>query len=230
MAIFVEGLTEQYFVHKLLMNIISVHRLEIKCDKRKSGNNRLNLVNLNRPSSASSSKEYFVLLYDSGQDEQVKSIIKDNYDSLVSNGYQKIVGLRDVYPNKITDIPFIEKHMQYGMKTSPVSPKIILAKMEIEAWFLAEVTHFARIHRNLTIGSIVNHLNFDPTNGNVEHRPHPSADIDSVYHLEGLAYSKKYNSISRTVEALDYPELYLNIRNRVTCLNDFVQEIDSFFS
>ena len=85
-----------------------------------------------------------------GNDELVQSDIRDSCESLAKKNYQKILGLRDVYPKTFADIPKLELGLKYGIPTKYFPIHIILAIMEVEAWFLAETTHFSRIHPSLT--------------------------------------------------------------------------------
>lgn len=230
LAIFVEGQTEQLFVEKLLIEMagqknITINKLKSKISKK--GNRSFKIIDA---SSATFNTIYYVLIYDSGNDDLVKSDILDNYNSLVRENYQKIIGLRDVYPKKFQDIIRLKQGLKYGVKTIPIPVNIVLAVMEIEAWFLAEVTHFLKIHSALTLERIITNLNFNPKTEDVETRDHPANDLNTIYKLERFAYTKKKSNCQRTVNALNYNELYLTLPQRVSSLNDFIKEVDSFLS
>jgi len=100
--------------------------------------------------------------------------------------------------------------------------------MEVEAWFLAETTHFSSIHPLLTNELIRNTLNFNPETDDVESRPHPSEDLNSIYRLAGFAYNKKKTKVQRTIEVLDYSAIYLALIGKVKNLKRFIDQIDSF--
>lgn len=230
LAVFVEGQTEQIFVHKLLIEIAGDKNIviqELKSRISTKGNRSFTVINA---FSAITSQEYFVATYDSGSDSTVQSDIRDNYDILSRQNFDKIIGLRDVYPISSADIPQLERGLRYKIKTVPILVSIILAIREVEAWFLAETTHFPKIHHSLTLEVISRHLNFDPSVQDVEGRAHPSGDLDSVYHLAGCAYTKKKANCLRTVNALDYSFLYLALNQRIGSLGRFIQEIDNFLS
>lgn len=59
-------------------------------------------------------------------------------------------------------------------------------------------------------------------------RPNPANDLNMIYQLEGRGYGKKKNQVERTVNYLDYSELYLNIRHKIPELEELIQKIDSF--
>jgi hypothetical protein len=89
----------------------------------------------------------------------------------------------------------------------PLMPELIMAIMEIEAWFLAESTHFFKIDEKLTSEFIESRLGFNPATEHMESRDQPSQDLHNVYSLVGLAYSKSRRQVERTVDALDLRHL-----------------------
>ena len=167
-AFFLEGQTEVIFVERLLTEIAGAHRIQI-VSRKSRGSTAERSVQI-YASEADGEQQYFALLIDSGSDSTVASDIRDNYDKLVAAGYNAIVGVRDVYPNSAEKIPDIQRLLHYRMKTSPLAPKIILAVMEVECWFLGEHTHFTSIDAALTCARISEDLGFDPSADDVEAR------------------------------------------------------------
>ena len=102
--------------------------------------------------------------------------------------------------------------------------------MEIEAWFLAEHTHFQRIDPGLTIPRIIAEMGFDPSTDDMELRDHPAEDLDTIYRLVGQAYTKSRRRVQKTVDALDYAALYLDLISRLGGLMAFVSAIEVFLS
>jgi len=86
--------------------------------------------------------------------------------------------------------------------------------MEIEAWLLAEYTHFERVSRELTIDRIRKHLRFDPSRDDLEQRWHPAEDLDRIYKIAGTRYTKQRNNVERTLESLDYRFFISNVSRR----------------
>lgn len=226
LAVFVEGQTEQIFTEKLLIEIAGRKNIYIeKCELtggKKYPRKRLYFRSVNNKS------KYFAYIVDCKNDSTVKSDIVYNYDSLVREGYSSIIGIRDVYPIERMEIPKLKYGLSYRVKTKPIRPVFILSVMEIEAWFLAEHTHFKRIHERLTIDRIKAEMNFDPSQENMELRDRPSQDLHQIYALEGLAYKKRKGHTERTVEALDYAEIYPGLISRLQAIREFTSEIDKF--
>jgi hypothetical protein len=109
-------------------------------------------------------------------------------------------------------------------------PTLVLGVMEIEAWFIAEHTHFERMHASLTTATVSAHLGYDPAIHDVQVVPEPAAELRNVYSTVGLGYAKKRNQIERTVNRLDYALLYLSIRTRVPDFDVLANCIDRFLS
>lgn len=231
LAIFVEGQTEQLFLSKLLREIAGQNNIvidELKWGLNKKGNRCFMVISASPRNSA---EKFHVLIYDCGGESTVQTDIRDNYASLAAIGYQKILGLRDVYPKyTFSDIPELERRLKFRVPTSPIAADIILAIMEVEAWFLAETTHFLQIHPSLSVERISKYLNFNPTTDDVEQRACPSNDLNSIYHLERFGYNKRKSNCKRTVEALDCSEVYLRLSKKINSLHKFIKELDSFFS
>ena len=100
--------------------------------------------------------------------------------------------------------------------------------MEVEAWFLAEHHHFARIGAAITTAAIKTALGFDPSTADMAERDHPAEDLDKVYRLGGSSYRKKKNAVQATVDVLDYEHLYLGLGGRVSSLAQLTGAIDRF--
>jgi len=227
-AIFVEGQTEQLFVEKVLTEIAGKKNICVEKKRWRTnseGNRSFIVVDAG---SKTSGQKYYVLIYDCGSDSCVKSDIRDSYEGLERQMYVKILGLRDVYPENVINIPKLEMGLKYKIRTKPIPVNIILAVMETEAWFLGETTHFSKIHPSITISRIKAELNFDPSIDDVEKRQCPHKDLHDIYHLAGFAYRKKRNQVQRTVEVLDYGELYFSLPNRIKNLKKFIEHIDEF--
>jgi hypothetical protein len=231
LAIFVEGLTEQSFVERLLAAVAGGKHLCIEKRKATGGVLSRRRLCLLDAGAAGASPKYFILIVDCGSDNRVKSDIRDRYDSLVSSGYEAIVGIRDVYPEfRFEEVPRLRRGMMYSMKRSPGEVLFVLSIMEIESWFIAEYTHFERIDQSLSPARIAASLNIDVVNEDLQRRPHPAADLNSIYNIAGLAYGKSRTRIQRTLGALDYARVYLDLGTRFGDLQELLNRIDNFFS
>lgn len=227
LAIFVEGQTELIFITKLLLEIASEKNIAIQQEKacKKNGLRMFTVINA---ISNITNQNYFVLIRDCVGGSSVKSDIKESYKNLTKSNYGKILGLMDLAPIKYDDLSRVEHALSYGMPNGEIPIHILLSIMEIEAWFLAEVSHFSNIHPTLTLESIKSILQFDPENDNIEIRPEPAKDLNHVYSTAGFEYNKSRSIVQKTVDALDYDIMCLDVRNRVERLGLFLDHIDSF--
>lgn len=155
LAIFVEGYTEIVFVEKLIEEIAGQNKVLIEQRKIRGGSTTQRTMGLIKASRPNTGQQYFILLVDCGGDDLVKTRIREEHDNLTRKGYSRIIGLRDVRP-KFThgDIARLEATLPRYLKTSLAPVTFILAIMEIEAWFLAEGTHFPRIAPAITTAAI----------------------------------------------------------------------------
>jgi len=227
LAIFVEGQTERLFIYKLIKEIAGNRQVAITQEQKIQGQN-FTIIEAER---ITDETKYYVLIRDCRNDDQVKTSIIEVAESLAKKRYEKIIGLRDVYPKRHSEIPELQKWRNYRVPTKHLPINIMLAVMEIEAWFLAETSHFIRIDPRLTNDTIKTVLGgFDPTVNCVELRYHPAQDLDAIYHYAGFAYTKRKNNCLRTVDSLDYSALYLSLQNTIPCLGSFINEIDTFLA
>jgi hypothetical protein len=229
-AIFVEGLTEQVFAQLLMKEVAGERNIDVESMKLTGGTaNRKRLVTLRLRSKASAAT-YYVLIVDSGTDNRVISDVRENYDRLISCGFSHILAIRDVYPLPRADVPNIERMTKYRICTKPVDPDVILAVMEVEAWFVAEYTHFGRVDPTLTPARVASALGLDVTNLDAESLDHPAETLDTIYQLAGKRYQKARRRIQRTVEALDYAVIYLDAWSRAPRMKGLIDSIDRFLS
>ena len=224
LAIFVEGQTEQIFVERLLNAIAGENNIKIESSKRFAQFSALKLASEQTPGQ----ERYYVQIYDSSNDSKVVSDVRDHYDRLVASGYQAIIGIRDVYPTQREDISKLRIGCISQLKSKPIKVCFILAVMEIEAWFLAEFTHFERIDPRLSMEYIGNNLGFDPQTDDMSIRLKPSDDLHNIYQLVNKAYHKSKKQVQGTVKALDYAHLYLELISKIEGLSRLIDEIDHF--
>lgn len=227
-AIFVEGKTEAIFVTALIEEIAGRRNVLIETRKIIGGTNRPRSVQQITAARTQTNEKYFVLIYDCGSDEQVKTRILEEHDGLTRSGYERIIGIRDVYPRySLQDLPKLEIGLKRYVKTSLIPVHFILGVMEIEAWFLAEHSHFERVHDTISIANIANTLGFNPAVDDMTARNTPAQDLNACYGLVGLFYEK--GGDPKTMAALDYSQIYIELGNRIpsiqllnTCLDNFL--------
>jgi hypothetical protein len=228
-ACFVEGQTEQIFVERLFQEIAGDKKISIETYKFQGG--KANRIIQPLKLSTIKNAPFFVLLYDCGNDAHVVSDIRKQHQSLIKKGYEKILGLRDLYPIPLGKKEEIEIGIRGFLKPLqkigvPIS--VIFAVREIEAWFLAEWHYFDKLDSRLTPDFILQELRLDLKNIDVEQRPHPSEDLKDIYRLVSRKYDKNEKASQEIINSLDYEFLYLHLVNSVKQLKKFIDEIDSF--
>lgn len=230
-AFFVEGQTEQVFINKLLREIIGHDNLTI-LEKKVSGGTNAPKRELIKSYSIQPKSKYTVLIYDCGSDNRVKSEILDNITTLKEAGYSCVIGLRDLYPLSIEELPLLEKGLKYQPYSAQKSTStfdIIIAVREVETWFLGETSHFLKVDKKLTGQFIEKHLGFNPDLINPLLRQHPSEDINKIYKLVGKTYSKKYWQVEKLVNRLNFDKLIKgHLRSQIPSLDQLVTTIERF--
>lgn len=230
MAVFVEGYTELLFVEKLIREIAQANSVYIEKRKIRGGGKdgktprKSLLLEARRPLT---SETHFVLIYNCGNDELVKQRVLEEHENLVRGGFSRIVCIRDVYPLPASSIPLLERNLPKYIPTKHVVVDFILSVMEIEAWFLAEYTHFEKVDPTLTVASIHTLLGFHPEHEDMSLRPHPAADLHDCYSIVAKSYKK---GDDMTLSLLDYSHFYITLTKRIDYLNRLCKIIDDFLS
>jgi hypothetical protein len=224
LAIFVEGKTEQIFVKKLLTEIAGKLHISIEIKSRKNSNSAKVIMK----DTVTSATKFYVLIYNSCNDETVISDIKELYKSLSLEGYERILGLRDVYPIPIAEKSKLQRRLTYSLPKGVIPINIVLAVMEVEAWFLAEYNHFIKIDPSLTPDTIQAIFGFNPQTDDMEARLKPSDDIKNIYNQVGKGYDKNEKQLNRLAANLDYEFIYIKLVNSVPSLGEFIRYIDNF--
>jgi hypothetical protein len=228
LAIFVEGKTEFIFIRKLLIEIAGQNNIEIQ-GKVLQGSSRCPEIENFTDTDA----KYKILLRNSCADHKVLSDMKENYENLVINkGYTKIIGIRDLFPTPYEKKDRVKNRILQMIQNENLDHlKMILAVMEIETWFIAETKHYQNIDEVLDLNYIKNHSGLDlesMTNFEGEFI-HPAETLHQIYSLSNKAWRKKESQIIRTVDSLDYENLYIKVAEHVPSLKEFLKELDQFF-
>jgi hypothetical protein len=231
LAVFVEGQTEQAFAEALLYAIARRHQVHIDTVHAHGG--RVlprTFVEVGATSRPDPGKRYYVIIYDSSGDSRVLSDIRDHYDNLASQGFAAIIGVRDVLPQPAADVPNIRADFAALAPSHSVPTTLVLSIMEIEAWVIAEHTHFPKMHPYLNPAAVTGALGYDPETHDIQLVPQPAEDLKKVYMLAGLGYNKSRSHVQRTLSALDFPYIYVGLRARFPDLETLADCIDRFLS
>jgi hypothetical protein len=112
-AIFAEGGTEQAFLRELLIAIAGANNIKIETRKRagKLGKRTETVLQI---IAAGVHQKYYALIIDCSGDHGVKADIREQYAGLCSSGFSAIIGLRDVRPQSLADIPKLRAALDVG--------------------------------------------------------------------------------------------------------------------
>ena len=237
-AFYVEGQTEQFFLNKLLIEIAGIRNILLILKKFSGKSLPPTQEIYPKSSSHPINPSHTALIYDCGGDEGVKTRILEDYQDLINNGYSEIIGIRDLYDLHLTDLTELETRLKNGKPSRgehplPANASIIIAVHEVEAWFLSECNHFTCVDSDLTqtlVASNSSILGFDPYVDDMTLRYKPSEDLKKIYQLVNKTYTKKKIHIERTVECLDYGNIYINLSPKVAKLGDLISKINNFLT
>lgn len=101
-----------------------------------------------------------------------------------------------------------------------------MAILEVESWFLDEITHFQRIDPSLTHATLVNG-GFDVCGTLGEAWTNPAQTLDDIYKLCGKRYRKTRSHILRTVNSLSAEEMYVSVRQRAPSFDRFLTSLET---
>ena len=211
-AIFVEGQTELIVVREYLLKWFDYQNIEIECrtlfsdDKFHSAEYDYSTPNPN----------YHFQIINVGNDNAVLSRILKREKYMWNAGYEKIIGLRDLYSkeyretssiiDKSVNEMFINAKAEVIMQraSKPDKIKMCFAIMETEAWFLGLHEIFEKIDNQLTNDFIFNQLAIDLENTDPENAIfHPSTLLEQIYSLIGGNYQKHKGDIETLVHHFD---------------------------
>lgn len=231
LAIFVEGLTEQILVRHMLKAVLDRNRIAIQTVKITGGHNVRMSFTVMRAAHVDHQTDYYVLIYDCGGESNVKGYLVSQREKLVANGYTRILGLRDAYPNfGREELPKLIRGLNYQLPQKKAFTRIYLAIMETEAWFLGEYRHLRKISRRLTPEFIEKNLGFNPRTENMEGRDQPARDMKAVYQLAGHDYTKKRDRLNAVVSKLDFNFFTHELARKMSSLGSFVEGLEQFFN
>ena len=227
-AFFVEGYTEQVLIKNIALYNFGEKDLSYALFRLRGGGKApFNVIIDERHEATSGEPKFTVHIYDCGGLTTLRSMILRQATSLYNNGFQKIVGIRDVHPDERKDIPKLKMAMPYGVPQKPIQKFFLLCVMETEAWFIADEQHFIKISDKLTADFIKKNKGIDIKTIDVESIDLPAATLNEIYSLAGESYEKTVVSINRTVEALDIFELLTNLKSKISSLNEFLDHLEN---
>lgn len=230
-AFFVEGQTELIFLEYLIEYVAEHHNFTFTKkhfpNKENDQGKKMLILQLNKNNS-----ELYIQIIECQGEGAVISQIMEKYPNLIKQNFQMILAIRDVDPIPRNKIEELQKNIINAVMShqSNIEFVLILAKMETEAWFLADYKHFQKINPKLTPEFILQERGYDPKNFDFELLDKPSKELDEIYKLAGYSYSKKEKRVTRTIKSLDYSHLQKNLSNQYQSLNILINTIDNCLS
>ncbi len=234
-AVFVEGQAELIFVREMLLRMYNYQHIGINCYSLVSND----LINAPYEFGSTGEPNYYMII-NVGNDNSVLSKILSRADGLSKKGYDKIIGLRDVYgdvyrkhnkgqrsinQNIISKMRDVAQEQINNTDYSNYI-KLFFAIMEVEAWFLG-FGKFEGVDASLSTDFIKTNLKYDLDNCDPETTYyHPARVIGDIYNLAGAKYDKHNSDVSSLVSNLT-EEDYHNLMNSSKCSSFalFAQEL-----
>lgn len=234
-AFFVEGQTESLFVRWFLQNLARALGVEISYERRraqggkKSSNPRCFYEVEIFDSELKT--EYFFLIIDCGNDAQKRIVgdIRLRINELEKKGYTRILAIRDLYPKyRIDQLVLLKESMGDALNDLPIDSAAIIAVMEIEAWFIAEYSHFLRMHSDLTDERIEAKIGFDLRQSLFEEIEEPANTLNHIYQEIDIEYDKNLELVERILNSMSFKEL-IGVGRKESELKFFVEQMLSLF-
>ncbi len=234
-AIFVEGQTELITIREFILRKYC-YKVSFECLE-------LFRRGILRPAEyeyKSPDADVFYRIINIGNDQKVLSAILERESSLFQQGYEKVIGVRDLYSKEYRDFA---DHINNEVNTRIIDStnniiersknhdKIFLcfSIMEIEAWFLALYNILIHVNENLTVDYIQEQLGIDLSTIDPEtHFFHPALTLNEIYNLQGLQYDKHKGDIEAICSNLsieDYEEL--NNSHKCNSFKNFFNQFEN---
>ncbi|MCB0208480.1 MAG: DUF4276 family protein [Anaerolineae bacterium] len=220
-AIFTEGQGELIFVRELLFKIMGYEDLSIACFALRSERFIDVPYKFGSPDSAS----IHFLIVNVGNDEKVLSAIAERETELVNRGYDKIIGLRDMYSNAYrkrattVDQQIIDAFKQAHDTTIQRMRhadriQLFFAIMELEAWFLSMYNLFQKLDSSLTCALIEEQMGFNLETVNPENAFfRPAKILAALLNLAGISYDKSTGMMESLINQIDTTDIDEAIEN-----------------
>ena len=209
-AIFVEGQTELITVREFLLRAYN-YEVTIECRTLfKPGALRKAEYDFSNPDA-----RFYFQIINIGNDKAVLKRILERERRMWESGYEKIIGLRDMYSeaykedSQSIDNDVTQKFIDGANETvrnkalSPAKIVMCFAIMEVEAWFIAMYKLFELLDNRLTSDYIKDRLGIDLETVNPETAFfHPTNQMEEIYGLAEMSYDKHKGDIEAIANCL----------------------------
>lgn len=235
-AIFVEGQSEQIFIRHLLLRTMDCSKVSFSCLRLYAGKTVPARFDYSNPHA-----EMSFLIVNVGQDEKVLSEIKEREEDLIKQGFDRIIGLRDMYSEKYlkrspsgidnsVTTAFIDGwNSTIQSMSKPSKIKIHIAIMELEAWFLGMYNLFGRINSRLSVDYIEKELGFNlPDIDPQTEFFNPAQEVHRIFQLVGRRYQKSTHDVESICSRINANDLCNAFKNRrCSSFRDFYEEMSN---
>lgn len=221
-AVFVEGQTELILVRELLLKTFQYENISLDCFNLFQESNLIHA----EYAFPNENADYHYEIINVGNDVSVLSRILRREKYMWNAGFNKIIGLRDMYSKAYKEKAGkseidedINKHFIKATREQIKSPNIyfIFAIMEVEAWILGLNNCFQNMDAVLTCEYISQNLNHKLEEIDPETKFfHPATIIDSIFLLVGKRYNKSKGDINALASLID-KENYIELVKSGKC-------------
>ena len=231
-CVFVEGQTELIFVREFLLKWSEYQDISIACYKLIGNNTSPDEYDF----SAQDASVYYQLV-NVGNDNKVLSWLLNRVDSLKNEGYEMIIGLRDMYceyyrkNSKTIDLELnqriidnVQEQIANKLADDESLVSFHFAIMEIESWILAMHQSLLKKFVNLKIEDIQTIYDIQACVDCCIY--HPAEMLNKVFQLAGCKYEKHKtdaNSILSYMTKEDFESFYASGRSQ--SFNSFVDTL-----
>ena len=238
-VIFTEGQSEQIFARNILMKVIDISKLSFECLQL-----RAETLRPARFCFASPTATVHFMIIDVGNDEKVTSAIKEREKNLLSAGYQRIIGLRDMYcaayDNRARgeikeevsqDIARAALQEINGM-SKPECISIFFEIMEFEAWILGMYDLFRKVDARLSIDNIRYHTGIDLRSIDPQKQFYkPSEILKQILSIADIEYRKRGDDTEKLCAVMDLEDFESAIEGeRCTSFREFYIELKACYT
>lgn len=224
-ALFVEGQTELIVVREYLLRWFNYSDISIEC-RTLFRDSKFRTAPYDFPTPT---PQYFFQIINVGNDNAVLSRILNREEYMWNEGYEKIIGLRDMYSKDYQEVThtidenvnnhFINVHNRTinSRAKKPENIAMCFAIMETEAWFLGLSHIFEKMDARLTHSFIQENTAHNLVNHDPEKTVfHPASVLNDIYNLIGQKYRKHEGDIEAILNLTDKTD-FENLLNKDKC-------------
>ena len=210
-CVFVEGQTEQIFVRDFLLKWYEYDHIAIECYQIVRSDTYHAEYDVPNPNA-----ETFYQIINVGNDNRVLSFLLDRVEKLKEKGFERIIGLRDMYGKAYRDrsqsgvideklnqsfISLAKDSIEARLSSDASLVSFHFAIMEIEAWMLAMYPSLLKKFPELKEDDLRSVYNIDEDIERTVY--HPADTLNEVFQMAGSSYEKHKSDANSIVSYMD---------------------------